>query len=227
MPSSAFVHFSTPRKTDLDIMGDLQYLWLDSCHPFFPSVQNLYRSLSERSQSSWLLTWWQRLWMSHHPRSMITTMTNFRWLSLFLPWTTGRWGRGRHTPQAGHRRSRPRSPGTCSEVFLHETSCQFAWKSQTNIAFICDLVDPQHPSFWKDLDIFGELGRAESSWDERVCFLRPHLREKPLSKRQQYVWKYSCYGWWWLYGLLRGLTSNGELMMFTNFSSICNTFWSR
>ena len=55
-------------------MWYLPYLCLDSCHPFFPSVQNLYRSLSERSQSSWLLTWWQRLWIyQKSPSSIITT----------------------------------------------------------------------------------------------------------------------------------------------------------
>ena len=53
-------------------------------HPFFPSVQNLYRSLSERSQSSWLLTCCQRLWISENVHRSLSRNHDH-------PWWQRRW----------------------------------------------------------------------------------------------------------------------------------------
>ena len=33
----------------------------------------------------------------------------------------------------------------------------------------------------RHLDVFGELGSAKASWDQRLCFFRPHLPKIPLT----------------------------------------------
>ena len=33
----------------------------------------------------------------------------------------------------------------------------------------------------RNLDVFGELRSAKASWDERLCFFRPHLPKIPLT----------------------------------------------
>ena len=41
-----------------------------------------------------------------------------------------------------------------------------------------------------DLDVFGELGSAKASWDQRLCFFRPHLPKNPLTAHTYNVSKH-------------------------------------
>ena len=167
-------------------------------HPLVPSVQNLYRSLSERSQSSWLLTC-TRMWTSQK------NDLRHGW----LPETTGQWGRGPQRPQVARRHSRPRLPGTCSARFL--TKGNDSHFHQTNsggsiwaISFL-ELMKPCHLQVKKNihptkclrhLDVFGELGSAKASWDQRVCFFRPHLPKIPLTAHTYNVSKHYEENYW-------------------------------
>ena len=169
-------------------------------HPLVPSVQNLYRSLSERSQSSWLLTW--------------TRMWTFQKNDLrhgWLPETTGQLGRGPQRPQVARRHSRPRLLGTCSARFyikgndshFHRTNSTFMGQYLGHFISRTDETMPlssaeEHPSnksVWH-LDVFGELGSAKASWDQRVCFFRPHLPKNPLTAHTYNVSKHYEENYW-------------------------------
>lgn len=125
-------------------------------HPLVPSVQNLYRSLSERSQSSWLLT--------------CTRMWTFQKNDLphtWLPETTGQWGRGPQRPQVARRHSRPRLPGTCSARFyikgndshFHRTNSTFVFISRTDEIMPLASAE-EHPSN----KMFATPGRLRGTW---------------------------------------------------------------
>ena len=42
----------------------------------------------------------------------------------------------------------------------------------------------------RHLDVFGELGSAKASWDQRLCFFRPHLPKNPLTAHTYNVSKH-------------------------------------
>ena len=42
----------------------------------------------------------------------------------------------------------------------------------------------------RHLDVFGELGSAKASWDQRLCFFRPHLPKIPLTAHTYNVSKH-------------------------------------
>ena len=130
-------------------------------HPLVPSVQNLYRSLSERSQSSWLLTW-TRMW----------TLQKNDLPHTWLPETTGRWGRGPQRPQVARRHSRPRLPGTCSARFYIKGNNDSHFH-RTNSTF----VGQYFGHFISRTDETMPLAIAEEHPSNKMCVTPGRLRE--------------------------------------------------
>ena len=236
MPSSAFVHFSTPRKTDLGIMSRWNFHWSwsttvdipywcfdDSKDQRFSPVLSVCPELVSVALrkvpiilAAHLLTMTLKIVIVFFP-CLHVIHHNYPWPQ--RQWTSDDYDCVYPKPLGS-------GGGVAKHLKLHvsvlvlvrqelvlkllyetsmSSSCKFSKESlllllwAVQLLILNLLVISILCSFWKDLDIFGELGGAKSSWDEWVRFFRPHFHKKPLSQHCQYVWKHSCYGWLWLY----------------------------
>ena len=81
-------------------------------------------------------------------------------------------------------------------TFIEQTA--LLWDSILAILFL-ELMKPCllrlqkniHPTKCvRHLDVFGELGSTKASWDQRVCFFRPHLPKIPLTAHTYNVSKH-------------------------------------